>query len=138
MLLLPSKLWLVGLPEINPNDSENKFAINFLVRLFLYYWPIIWLLLYVIVILPFVIFPWGTGAVQVFLVSYLIGAGISIGDGIIEMLTHLSPVRRISFSRIPASTTFLAIGDNGMKFGLWRIALIVSVGLVFALISSFL
>ena len=121
-LFVPSLFWPKEIPRLPSQLFFNQYPD----KKWLYYihfgLPFFWIILYLIVISPVL---WRIGDDTLYLLSFMLGGGLAVGHGIIEIISHVS---MRNFSR---GGQAIYVSDVSIRrFGLIRIGFVLLLGLV--------
>jgi hypothetical protein len=121
ILLIPPLFW----PQSVSRLSSQEFIRVYPTKKWIYYLyvssPVIWVLLYAVFLVPTL---GSVGNKQVYFVSFLVGGGLAVVHGIVEILTSTS---MRNFSRGGSAT--YAVDDAVKRLGWVRLGLVLSFGL---------
>ena len=119
-LFVPAIFW----PQHAPRLSGPEFIQQYPDKKWAYYFhislPIVWILLYLVVISPLI---WRIGENALYLMSFIIGGGLSLAHGIIEIGTSVS---MRNFSR--GGPAQYVVNESIKRLGWIRIGLVLVMG----------
>ena len=119
VLYAPSIVLLKTNAQLFTQELTEQYPDKKWVRYISIGWPVLWILLYLLGIMPFLLRSSGW---QLYLVTYLFFGGIALGYGVVEVLSGVSilPARRVIY--LP--------GNFSRRMGWIRIGLVLITGIL--------
>lgn len=113
-----------------PEEFAKEYPDVEWVNRFLENVPLIWMVLYIFVIL-FITQNWYVPS-SAYCIAFWAYGGMSLIDGIFEIISYISPERIVYMSRNPFGNRLLSLsmGENVRRYGIIRTALILFIGIV--------
>lgn len=125
-VFLPAKIWLRDDERISLDAFKKQVPEKKWVPIFFQILPFVWLAIYAVIIFPNYLNWFGLGYKQVYFLAYFAIAGIGLGDGILEIVTKVSPIRTYMGRSIQLKN--VVYSKSIRHFGLVHMSYILGVG----------
>jgi len=127
---LPAKLWLKKDDKLNKEAFKIAFPQKMKVYYLYVFLPFAWMVIYLILIFPGIFNIFKNSNVAFYFVCYLLFGGFGILDGILEILSGISPIRQGGRARRSLRLYYLVVNESVRRVGLLRIGVISGVGIL--------